>query len=97
MNGPTPSSILAAATNPDGSQRFYAPYKHPACAALLCHLQQLQALVHVRGVDEENLAQAIGTVRSQLAHFEYLENLEKLAYIDLMRRRQRRDADEQIQ
>lgn len=97
MNGPTPSSILAAATNPDGSRRFYPPYQHPACARLICYMRQLEDLEHVAGVDETNLAIAKANTLEQLNRFEYIENLEKLAYIDLMRRRQRRDADEQIQ
>lgn len=92
----TPNAILNAATNPDGSRRFYPPYQHPACARLVCYLRQLQELEDVPGVDEHNLAAAKGHTLEQLNQFEYGENLAKLAYIDVMRRRAKRRSDEQI-
>lgn len=93
---PSGSEILAAAKTIDGRQRFYPPYQHPACARLVCYLRELEGLEGVPGVDEINLATAKGHTLDQLARFEYAENLEKLAYIDLMRRRAKRRHDEQI-
>lgn len=87
----SPDEILAQARGPLGEQRFYPPYQHPACARLVAHLEEIQALEKQPGVDEIQLAQLKAFTLEQLSLFEWGENLAKLAYLEMKRRPMRRE------
>lgn len=71
-------AVLAAATNPDGSRRFYPPYKHPATRQLREHLARLE---EIDDGTSEDVAAAIEHDRSELAKFEHGEDRAKRDYL----------------
>lgn len=75
----TDEEILAQATNPDGSQRFYPAYEHPATRRLREHLDRLLAF----GLGEDH--EAVIHARQQLARFEWGEDRAKHDYLAVHR------------
>jgi hypothetical protein len=69
-------AILAAATNLDGTRRFYPPYEHPATAQLGEYITRLETLP-----ESDEREQALEHARQQMARFEYGEDRAKRDYL----------------
>jgi hypothetical protein len=72
----TDEELLAAATNQDGSRRFYPPNEHPATAQLRAQIEKLEAIP-----ESEERNQALNYCRAELAKFERVEGNAERKYL----------------